>query len=350
MDSPNIRILSVGTALPGAPIGNARLARLFKMDKVWEQWVDVFIGTRTRHLARDLDTGERSVSLTDLATTAASRALAGADVAPEDVDLIVMGTATPDMLMPATVNMVAERLGVNDVRTFQLQSGCSGAVQALDVAHHFLRTGAYRTALVIGGDSTAKHFDIGMDVASMPPAQLVNLLLFGDGAGAVVLDTAPEAGGQGPGRRGQAVLERVFTRLTGLGREPGQTLEWYGLAERDSDVPPAGENYKAIENAVPAMSVEILRELLDDLGWKDTDFDYILPPQLSGRMTPKILEGLEVAAEEVSCVTETGNTGNALPFLQLERALAEMSPGDRALGIAVESSKWIKAGFAFEKI
>jgi 3-oxoacyl-[acyl-carrier-protein] synthase-3 len=346
METPEIRILSVGTALPGAPIDNARLARLFQMDGVWEQWVDVFIGTRTRHLARDLDTGERYVSLTDLATTAASRALAAADVTPDAVDLVVMGTATPDMLMPATVNMVADRLGVNGVPTYQLQSGCSGAVQALDVAAHFLRTGGYRTALVIGGDSTAKHFDIAMDIKGLPPAQLVNLILFGDGAGAVLLGAGAEAG-----RPGRAVLRSVFTRLTGLGREPGQTLEWYGMAERDSDRPPAGENYKAIEESVPGMAAEILRELLDELEWKDSDFDYILPPQLSGRMTPRILEVLGVAgAEEISCVDETGNTGNALPFLQLERALAEMAPGDRALAIAVESSKWIKAGFAFERI
>lgn len=343
MEAQEIRILSARTALPGAPIDNARLARLFHMDEVWEQWIDAFIGTRTRHLARNLDTGERSASLTDLAATAASRALATAGAAPEDVDLLVMGTATPDMLMPATVNMVAGQLGINEVPTYQLQSGCSGAVQALDVAYHFLLTGGYRTALVIGADSTAKHFDLSMDIRGMPPAQLVNLILFGDGAGAALLRA-----GAGPGR---AVLRRVFTRLTGLGRDPGQTLEWYGLADLSSERPPAAENYKAIEESVPVLAAEILHELLDDLGWKDSDLDYILPPQLSGRMTSRIIERLGVpGAEDVSCVAETGNTGNALPFLQLERALSEMAPGDRALCLAVESSKWIKAGFAFERI
>lgn len=343
MTAPEIRILSVGNALPGSPIDNARLARLFRMDKVWEQWVDAFIGTRLRYLARDLDTGEQSATLADLATTAASRALSASGLAPDAVEVMVMGTATPDMLIPTTLNVVADRLGINGIPTFQIQSGCSGAIQALELARHCLAGGGFRTALVLGGDTTAKHFDIGLDITSMPPAQLVNLILFGDAAGAALLTTEPSGG--------IAVLRRVSTTLTGLGREPGQTLEWYGLADRGKERPPASENYKAIEESVPDLAAEALRSLLDDLGWKETDVDYLLPPQLSGRMTPIIVERLGLpGAEEVSCVAETGNTGNALPFLQLERALAEMAPGDRAVGVAIESSKWIKAGFAIEML
>jgi 3-oxoacyl-[acyl-carrier-protein] synthase-3 len=79
--------------------------------------------------------------------------------------------------------------------------------------------------------------------------------------------------------------------------------------------------------------------------------DYVLPPQLSGRMTARITERLDIGqAQEVSCVVDVGNTGNALPFFQLERALPRMIAGDRAVGISVESSKWIKAGFGLEKV
>src|SRR5258708_35365961 len=140
MENPEIRILSVGTALPGAPVDTAALAKALRMSGAWEQWVDSFIGTRTRHLSTDRETGERYCTLADLATDAAQRALAAAGVRPEEVDLMVMGTATPDLLMPATVNLVADRLGVDSVPTYQLQSGCSGAVQALEVAYTFLRT------------------------------------------------------------------------------------------------------------------------------------------------------------------------------------------------------------------
>lgn len=343
MNTSEVRLRSVGTALPGHAVDNAELTAAFGMGAQWQEWVDTFVGAGRRHFSRDLRSGERTNTLVDLAATAAERALAAAGVQPSEVDLLTLGTATPDLLMPATVNMVADRLGINDVRTYQLQSGCSGAVQSMELAHDLLRLGPHRLAVAIGADSCAKHLDVGFDVSTLPPPQLINLLLFGDGAGAAVLGT-----GDGPGR---AVFRTVFTRVTGLGREPGQTLEWFGLADRGQETAPAGENYKAIETMVPRLAAEILTEVLERVGWKETEFDYLLPPQLSGRMTARIVEELGVpTAQEVSCIERTGNTGNALPFLQLEQALAELSAGDRAVGIAVESSKWIKAGFALEGI
>jgi 3-oxoacyl-[acyl-carrier-protein] synthase-3 len=339
-------ILAVGTELPGPPLDNARLARRLGMDQMWQQWIDAFIGTRTRHLAVDLDTGERLHSLTDLAEAAGRRALTAAGVAPRDVELVVMGTASPDLLMPATVNLVADRLGIDGVPTYQLQSGCAGAIQALDVARQLMLASGHRTALVIGGDSCAKHLDVHLDASKLPPSQLVNIVLFGDGAGAAVLslDPVPDS----------VALRRVLNRLTGLGRPPGQSIEWFGAGElRDApaDRLPASEDYKAIEESVPLMSAEILKELLDDLGWRRDELHYLLPPQLSGRMTSQIVKHLALPdAREVSCVADTGNNGNALPFLQLERLLPKMASGERAIGISVESSKWIKAGFALEKL
>ncbi|HEU5356841.1 MAG TPA: 3-oxoacyl-ACP synthase III family protein [Actinocrinis sp.] len=343
MDSPDIFLRAVGTALPGPPVTNAMLAQRFGLNPLWEQWVDTFIGTDSRHLSVDLATGEVRYRLVDLGEQAARRALDAAGIDAAEVDLMVLGTASPDRLMPATVNMVAERLGVNDVSTYQLQSGCTGALGALDVAHQLLSTGRHRTALVIGGDVCAKHFDTTVDPTSLPPEQQVNGVLFGDGAGAAVLTAQP-----GPGA---AAVRRIFVRLVGLNRAPGQIVEWFGVADRGSDLPPVVEDYKAIEACVPSLACEILEELLSSLDWKRDEVDYLLPPQLSGRMTARIAEALDLPdALEVTCVRETGNTGNALPFLQLERALPRMVGGDRALAIAVESSKWIKAGLALEKV
>ncbi len=343
MDWPDIRLVSVGTALPGPPVDNARLAKRFGMDHLWEQWVNAFIGTRTRHLAVDLDSGEVRYSLAELAELAGRRALDAADLAADDIDLIVMGTATPDQLMPATVNVVADRLGINDVPTYQLQSGCAGAYQALDVARQMLLTGRHRNALVIGGDVIAKHYDLDLDLRSLPPAEMVNVALFGDGAGAVVLSTRPRAE--------STILRTVVTRLTGLHRPPGQVLEWFGPAQRHAGGTGSREDYKAIEAAVPTMTVEILHELLEELGWADDEVDYVLPPQLSGTMTARIMARLDVPSmHEITCVNETGNNANALPFQQLERVLPRLEDGDRVLGIAVESSKWIKAGFALERV
>ncbi|HWE91491.1 MAG TPA: 3-oxoacyl-ACP synthase III family protein [Pseudonocardiaceae bacterium] len=340
---PDVQLLSVGTALPGPPVDNADLARRFGMDALWEQWVDAFIGTKTRHLAVDLDTGEVRYSLADLGATAGRRALDAAGLDAGEVDLVVMGTATPDTLMPATVNVIADRLGIDGVPTYQLQSGCAGAFQALDVAHQMLLTGRYRNALVLGGDVIAKHYDLNLDLRGLPPAEMVNVALFGDGAGAAVLTT-----GSG---RDRLALRKVLTRLTGLGRTPGQILEWFGPVDHTPGRTGSREDYKAIEESVPTMAVEILKELLDALRWTESDVDYLLPPQLSGRMTARIMRELDVpSTQEISCVTETGNNANALPFQQLERVLGRAVDGDRVVGIAVESSKWIKAGFALERV
>jgi 3-oxoacyl-[acyl-carrier-protein] synthase-3 len=342
MDWPDIHVHGAGTALPGPPLDNRTLIERFALPAVWEQWIDTYVGIRNRHFCVDIDTGEVRHTLADLAETAARRALTAAGARPADVDLLVLGTATPDLLMPATVNQVADRLGIDGVATYQLQSGCTGAVQALSVAYHLLRSGPHRTALVLGGDRCAKHLDLTVDVASRPRSEQVNGMLFGDGAGALVLST--DSG------EDTAVLRHVHVELAGLNRPPGQVLEWFGKADSGVDRPAVSEDYKAIEESVPKLAVEALRHVLDELGWDDGEVDYLLPPQLSGVMTTRIAEELAVpTAQEISCVAEIGNTGNALPFFQLRDTLPRLTTGDRVVAIAVESSKWIKAGFALEK-
>jgi 3-oxoacyl-[acyl-carrier-protein] synthase-3 len=334
----DVHILSVATTLPGPPVDNATLARRFGMPVVFEEWIDAFVGTRTRHFAVDLATGEIRDTLADLGEAAGRAALERAGRTAADVDVVVMATSSPDSLMPATVNVIADRLGIDQVPAYQLQSGCSGAVQALNVARALLRCGDHRTALVLGGDTCAKHLDVAVDITALRPEEQINGVLFGDGAGAAVLSTSP----------GPALLRHTFVTLVGLGRSPGQVVEWYGRAQRDVSRPVV-EDYKAIEESVPLLAAEALRETLETLDWPDDEVDYLLPPQLSGRMTDRITAELKLSAAEISCVRETGNTGNALPFFQLERVLPRMVAGDRAIGLAVESSKWIKAGFAVEK-
>ncbi|MER6915969.1 3-oxoacyl-ACP synthase III family protein [Streptomyces sp. NPDC000594] len=336
---PVAYLAGVGTALPGDPVDNARLAKAIGVN---DEWIDVFIGTRTRHFARDLDSGEVRWSLADLCAQAGERAITAARIAPEEIEFVVMGTATPDHLMPATVNTVTDLLGLDQIPTYQLQSGCAGAVQALELGRTLITGGGYRTGLVIGGDVCSKHLDLNRDLSGAAPSDLVNYVLFGDGAGAVVLTDEP---------RGQGIaVRRVLNRFTGLGREPGQIIDWFGLADRHEDRQAVREDYKAIEESVPVIAEEILWELLEELGWTTDDVDFLLPPQLSGHMTRKITQQLNLpGAVEVSCVADTGNNGNALPFLQLDALVGQMTQGQRALAVAVESSKWIKSGFALEK-
>ncbi|MCX4820513.1 3-oxoacyl-ACP synthase III family protein [Streptomyces sp. NBC_01142] len=337
-----IGLAGVGTALPGDPVDNAALSRWLG---ITPEWVEGFIGTRTRHFAVDLDGGSVRWTLEDLCTDAADRALADAGADPDDVAFIVVATATPDALMPTTAALVADRLGIDGVPVYQLQSGCTGAVQAMALASSLLAHGARGrppVGLVVGGDVCSKHLDLRQNFRELPPSQLVNYVLFGDGAGAAVLSRAPGAA--------RARLTRADHWLSGLGRAPGQRVEWFGQADRHSGRPAVVEDYKAIEALVPVMAQEVLDTLLDSLGWPAESLGHVLPPQLSGRMTERITRGLRQGLEwdEVSCVAETGNNGNALVFFQLERLLPRLEAGGRAVGIAIESSKWIKAGFAVE--
>jgi 3-oxoacyl-[acyl-carrier-protein] synthase-3 len=332
-------ILATGTALPGDPVGNDVLAELFGINQTW---AETFIGTRTRHFAVDMRTGRITHTLADVATQAASAAMAAAGVQPWEIDFVVLGTATPDELMPATVNRIADRLGIDQVPTYQLQSGCAGAVQALDVGTRLLDA-EHQTGLVIGADVCAKHVVVDRSSRGLAPSELVNYVLFGDGAGAVVLGNQPAPGSMH--------VHKVLNRFTGLGQKPGQIIRWFGLGDKDSGQQAFEEDYKAIETRVPGLTKEVLVEILEQTGWDLAEPSFLLPPQLSGRMTQKIVKGLGMdAATEISVVADTGNNGNALPFLQLDALARQIKPGQRAVAVAIESSKWIKGGFTVEGI
>ncbi|MHA6763584.1 3-oxoacyl-ACP synthase [Streptacidiphilus sp. PAMC 29251] len=330
-----MQLRSAAGALPGAPVDNVELqARL----GLAAEWVDRFVGTRTRHFAAG------TADLADLCTAAALSALDSAGFGPKQLDFVVLATATPDALMPTTANVVADRLGVSGVPVLQIQSGCSGTVQALALAEALLATGA-RHGLVLGGDVVTKHFSLDRDFRRMPSRELVNYVLFGDGAGAAVVsaEAAP----------GSAACLAARHRPVLPGRAPGQSVEWYGAAERDSVRPPVTEDYQAVRQLVPELARQEGKELLGLLDWSGRDLAYLLPPQLGGLLTEQITAGLREAlgadrAVEVSCVAETGNTGNALLLLQLERLLPRLAPGDRVLAVSVESSHWIVGSLALE--
>ncbi|MEV5205177.1 3-oxoacyl-ACP synthase III family protein [Streptomyces sp. NPDC053720] len=331
-------IAGTGTALPGDPVDNEQLDKAFGISA---EWTDLFVGTRTRHFGWDLGTGEILHTLADLCTEAADRAAASAGTDLQDLDFLVLATTTPDRLLPTTANEVADRLGLDHLPTYQIQAGCSGAVQALDLARALIASG-HRTGLVVGGDVTARFLDPHRTPADLPAQELINYVLFGDGAGAAVVSAGPEGERIG--------LRALLHRFTGRGRQPGQIIDWDGPVRRTPGRTMLSEDYKAIEDSVPGLASEICWELLDTTGWTPDDLDFLLPPQLSARMTQRIVETLAVpAAREISCVVDTGNTGNALPLLQLDRLVRQMSSGERALAVVVESSKWIRAGLALEK-
>jgi len=348
-----MRLLAFSEVLPGEPVTNRDLAERFGLH---EQWLDGVTGNRCRYFCQLDSPAGVPKSTGDLATEAGEKVLDAASVMPEELDFLILTTASPDHLMPATVNLVAERLGLNDIPTLQLTSGCAGALQGLYTARALLKSGATR-GLVIGADTCIKLWPSKRDLKQMKPAEMVNFALFGDGAGACIVEA--KRGNDASQRRGLA-LEHMFLRTIGKGRKPAQVVRWFGAEGAPLITLPNGkqapeamgeEDYKAIERHVPEMASVILDELCKVTGWRTADMDYVLTPQLNGVMTEKIREQLTVRPEQaVSCVADTGNNGNALPFIQLNRLLTRIardrSPSGRVLVATVESSKWIMAGMA----
>lgn len=341
-----MRISGLSEVLPGRPVTNREMADRFGLH---EQWLQIMTGNTSRHFCSD----EEGVPATtgDLATLAGARAMVEAGIRADQLDFLVLTTASPDHLMPATVNLVADRLGIDSVPTLQITSGCAGAIQGLYAARALLAAG-HRRGLVIGADSCRRVFPSPERIPSMRPAELINFALFGDGAGAAVVD----ADDHGPG----LVVEHIFTRCVGAGREPAQVIRYYG-SEGATPVTAAdgsvsyeawgAEDYKAIQLHVPELTKSIFAELAQASGHALDEVEHVLVPQLNGVMSEKIRIAAGVRADQsISCVAETGNNGNALPFIQLHRAMRRICRGGseahRVFVANVESSKWLVAGLA----
>ncbi|WP_100374827.1 3-oxoacyl-[acyl-carrier-protein] synthase III C-terminal domain-containing protein [Bacillus sp. FJAT-45037] len=340
------RIIGFGECLPGEPVTNEQMEEVLSIRK---EWIDTMIGNHSRYFAVDFSKRTVEYSLTDLCTVAAEQAIEQSGVRREEIDVIVLSTATPDHLMPATVNLIADRLGLQNIQTYQIQAGCSGALQALDVARHLLM-GGRRYALVIGGDVCNKYMDLTRDFTKLRSSELINYALFGDGAGAILLTNENVDGLE---------IISIENQFEGVGEEPGQIMNWFGtvpenvqeLSKRElrKQFQSAKEDYKAIEKKVPLMTAQVLKKLLDNKKWKKEDLTYFLPPQLSWNMTRKIIESLDFPLDvTINCVQHTGNNGNALPFLQLKKVNGSIKPNNKVIGIAIESSKWIKTGIILE--
>ncbi|MEL6375232.1 MAG: beta-ketoacyl-ACP synthase 3, partial [Pseudomonadota bacterium] len=169
-------ISGVGAYLPERIMTNDELSRLVDTT---DEWITERSGIRARHIAADGET------TSDLGTAAAKRALVRAGIDPVDIDLVVCATATPDRTFPATAVRIQKQLGIVKGAAFDIQAVCSGFVYALATADNFLRTGQSKRALVIGAETFSRILDW---------SDRSTCVLFGDGAGAVVLEARPADG------------------------------------------------------------------------------------------------------------------------------------------------------------
>ena len=170
------RIVGLGSYVPQKVLSNADLEKLVETS---DEWITTRTGIKERRIA------SANESTSDLATNAARRALAAAKIRPEELDLIIVATVTPDMLFPSTACLVQDRLGARQAAAFDIEAACSGFIYGLEIGRQFIASGTYRKVLVIGAEKLSS---------------IVNwkdrntCVLFGDGAGAAVLVPHEEAG------------------------------------------------------------------------------------------------------------------------------------------------------------
>src|SRR5690606_11480775 len=267
-------------------------------------WIVTRTGIRERRMA------DPGMATSDLALPAAQRALASAGVEPEELDLIVVATVTPDMFFPATACIVQDALGARNAGAYDLSAGCSDFVYALDQAVHGVRTGTYEKVLVIGADVLTRIVDF---------TDRSTCVLFGDAAGAVVL---------GPVREGYGVLSTVV----GADGSGGPKLCVPGGGSRLPLTPDADPKARFIHmagNDVFKFAVRIMgeaaRQAVQRAGLDSVDdIDLFIPHQANIRIIDAAVERLKMDRERVFVnVDRYGNTSAASVPGELDEARQE---------------------------
>ncbi len=290
------RIAGTGSYLPHKVITNADLEKLVDTS---DEWIASRTGIRERRMAA---TGETTG---DLAFEAAQRALAAAGVQAGELDLIVLGTTTPDLIFPATACLLQHRLGANGCAAFDVNAACSGFMYALAVADQFIRSGSVRKALVVGAETLTRMLDYG---------DRSTCVLFGDGAGAVVLEASDQPG-------------IITTRLHADGGYKHLLYNPVGVsAGFQLDQPNAGVRVMMTGNEVFKVAVKTLDrmvgETLEAAGMRESDIDWLIPHQANLRIIEATARRLKLPMERVIVTVDRhGNTSSGSVPLALDEAV-----------------------------
>ena len=286
-------IKGTGSALPARRVDNAELAT---MVDTTDEWIVERTGIRSRYLA-----GEGETTAT-LATKAARRALDAAGLAPSDIGLIVLATATPDQTFPSTATKVQAALGINDCIAFDVHAVCTGFLYALSVADSMLRGGNAKAALVIGSETFSRILDW---------EDRTTCVLFGDGAGALVL--AAEDGDAGI----------LATKLHADGRHNDMLYVDGGPSTTGTVGKLRMKGREVFRHAVVNLH-DVLREVLDASGFAPDDVDWVVPHQANARILDATARKLGLPAEKVVVtVDQHANTSAASVPLALDVAIRD---------------------------
>ncbi len=291
-------VLGCGSYLPARILSNDELASAVDTT---DEWIVQRTGIRERHIAA---AGELT---SDLAVNAARAALTNARVEASSIDLIVLGTSTPDLTFPATSVAVQARLGINHGAAFDLQAVCSGFIFALSTADGLLRTGAFKRALVIGAETFSRILDW---------SDRTTCVLFGDGAGALVLEAQEQ-----PGTREDRGL--LTTHLRSDGRHKGKLYVDGGPSSTQTVGHLRMEGREVFKHAV-VMITDVIDDAFKATGYSAGDIDWFVPHQANKRIIDGSAHKLGIAPDKVVITVDRhGNTSAASIPLALADAVAD---------------------------
>jgi 3-oxoacyl-[acyl-carrier-protein] synthase-3 len=302
-DTP-ITITGLGCNVPERVVTNDELAQYVDTS---DEWIRERTGIRERRIAA------KEEALSDVALPAATAALAQAGLEGKDIDLLVVATVTPDMAFPSTAALLADRLGANDAAAYDLAAGCTGFVYAVAQAYGMLASGLSKRALVVGGDLLSRILDW---------SDRSTLVLFGDGAGAVVLEAVEE-----PGFLGFEL---------GADGGGGESLWLPGSGSRFFEEPDryVKMNGREVFKFATRVLVQSAEAVLEQCGLTIDDVDVYVPHQANVRIIDHATKRLGVPSEKVVVnVDRYGNTSSGSIPLALGDAAAggRLRPGSLVL-------------------
>ena len=289
-------VTGTGSALPARRVSNAELAEQVDTS---DEWIVERTGIRFRHLAGP---GETTATL---AADAARAALAAGGHSAQDIDLIVLATATPDQTFPATATKVQAMLGIDDCVAFDVAAVCSGFLYAVQVADSMLRAGVHTRALVIGAETFSRILDW---------EDRTTCVLFGDGAGAIVLEAQDVAGD------GRGILA---TRLHADGRHNELLYVDGGPSTTGTVGKLRMKGREVFRHAVTNLAA-VMGEALALAGLKTQDVDWVVPHQANARILDATARKLSLASEKVIVTVDRhANTSAASVPLALDVAVRD---------------------------
>ncbi|PCH60117.1 MAG: 3-oxoacyl-ACP synthase [Gammaproteobacteria bacterium] len=297
------RITGTGSFLPEKFYTNADLER---MVDTTDEWITDRTGIKKRHIAGE---GETTCDLAEHASRAAIKA---AGLKPGDIDLIVLATTTPDQVFPSTACLLQKRLGIHGPAAFDVQAVCSGFVYAISIADKFIKTGAAKNALVVGAETLSRIVDW---------TDRATCVLFGDGAGAVVLSASDKPGIISTHLHADGQYEPLLTVPKGI------STNYEAVKQGEAFIQMQGrEVFKVAVNTLG----RIVDETLDAAGMTQADIDWLVPHQANVRIINAMGKKLSLPMDRVVVtVQDHGNTSAASVPLALDTAVRDgrIQPG-----------------------